>query len=153
FGVSTPSRGKTALAWSGGTWPALTAAQLPIDSGDDFLSVTVYFEPIAPGEFRSTLYVQSDDLFSPERAVVLTGRSHTAGPCAFRVDPESGIEFGNVPVGNGAVLGFRFENTGSTQCAVKDIHVDNDAGGVYFMPGGPIAGGFLGPTDAFSAQV
>src|SRR5258708_11165654 len=49
--------------------------------------------------------------------------------------------------------GFRVENTGRTICAVRDIHLSNDAGGAFCMPGGPLAGGVVGLDAAFSAQI
>jgi hypothetical protein len=153
FDISTPKQGAGPEAWSGGAWPTLTAADIPIAPGADYLDLRLYFQPLSVGSFQATLYVQTDDLFNPERAVTLVGRARTSGPCTFRVDPQPVMEFGNVPVGHGAVLGFRFEDTGTTECAVKDIHLANTAGGAFFMPGGPIVGGVLEPTDAFSAQV
>ena len=56
------------------------------------------------------------------------------------------LDFGNVPAGSGAVLGFRFENAGGAECAVKDIHLSDDAGGAFFMPGGAITGGSVART-------
>jgi hypothetical protein len=55
FGVTNPSRGRTELAWSGGAWPALTAADLEIQPGEDSIDVRVFFEPTAEGEFRAEL--------------------------------------------------------------------------------------------------
>jgi len=36
---------------------------------------------------------------------------------------------------------------------VKDIHLSQDAGGAFFMPGGALAGGVLEQNDAFSAMI
>lgn len=152
FGASPPLRGKTPSAW-GGSWPTLTADALPIAPGADALDVKVSFAPLAEGTFEAHLFFQSDDLFSPEREVVVTGRARTSGPCSFRLLPQPALNFGNVPAGTGAVLGFRFENAGTAECAVKDIHLSADAGGAFFMPGGALAGGVLEENDAFSAMI
>lgn len=152
FGAQPPLRGKTAYAWSG-SWPTLGADALPIAPGTDALDVKVAFQPVAEGTFQATLFFQSDDMFSPERQVVVTGHAHTSGPCSFRLLPQPRLDFGNVPQGSGAVLGFRFENAGTAECAVKDIHLSQDAGGAFFMPGGALAGGVLEKDDAFSAMI
>jgi hypothetical protein len=153
FNVSVPFRGKKTYPYSAGTWPELTAPNLDIAPGADWLDVQVYFEPTGPGEFRGTITFVSDDLFNPERSITVTGRARTSGPCTFRMLPEKMLDFGNVQVGSGAVLGFRFENTGRAECAVKNIRVSNDAKGVFFMPGGTIAGGPVPWDSAFSWQV
>lgn len=153
FNVSPPMRGKQVYPYSGGAWPAWIAPNLPIAPGSDYLDVKVYFEPTAPGEFQGTITFLSDDLFNPERSITVTGRAHASGPCTYRLLPQPQIDFGDVPVGHGAVLGFRFENTGAAECAVKNIQLSNDAQGAFFMPGGPITGGVVIPEAAFSAQV
>jgi hypothetical protein len=153
FGVSAPRRGAVETPWlEGSSWPLLNLAPLPLLPGDDGLDVEVYFEPGTAGAFSASLVVLSDDLFHPERVVALSGRARESGPCTFEVTP-SVIDFGNVPVGRGAVLGFQFRNEGSTECAVKDIAISESAGGVFFMPGGPIVGGAVPFDSAFSAQV
>lgn len=153
FGVSPPFRGATVYPWAAGSaWPQLPAA-VEIAPGADFLDVTVFFQPDRTGELRAELAFRADDPFTPERTVVVTGRARPIGPCRFRVLPEGRLDFGNVPVGRGAVLGFRFENTGDEECAVKDIHLSRDAGGAFFMPGGPLAGGVVLREDSFAAQI
>jgi len=153
FNVSWPFRGKQSFPYSAGAWPAFTVPGLDIAPGTDFLDVKVYFEPSAAGDFQGTVSFVSDDFFNPERSLTVLGRAHAAGPCTFRVLPEPSLDFGNVPVGQGAVLGFRFENTGGVECAVKNIHLSEDAQGVFFMPGGALTGGSVLPHAAFSAQV
>ena len=154
FSISEPSRGRQVLAWSPGTaWPELGAPDLPIAPGSDYLQTIVYFQPDLPGDFRVRVGYLSDDRFNPERPLVAIGHAYQAGPCSYRILPANVLDFGDVPPGTGAVLGFRFENIGRTICAVRDIHLSNDAGGAFFMPGGPLAGGVVGLDDAFSAQI
>jgi len=153
FSVSAPFRGKQTYPYSGGTWPSYTSPNLDLAPGSDYLDVKVYFEPTSAGDFTGTITFLSDDLFNPERSITVTGRAHSAGPCTYRVLPQGSIDFGNVQVGRGAVLGFRFENTGGTECAVKNIHLSDDAKGVFWMPGGDLTGGSVLPNTAFSAQV
>ncbi|MFZ5472107.1 MAG: choice-of-anchor D domain-containing protein [Myxococcota bacterium] len=154
FSVSVPFRAGAPLAWSSGTaWPSLAAPALPIAPGSDGIDLRVSFAPMREGALRAELVVLTDDLFEPERVVVLTGRARPIGPCVFRVLPQGVLDFGNVPTGAGAVLGFRFENAGTEECAVKDIHLSDDAGGAFFMPGGPLAGGVVLRDDSFAAQI
>lgn len=160
FSVSTPFRGnpKTPTAtypWTtDSSWPQLDAMQpVAIAPGADAVDLKAFFNPDKPGEFRATFVFRSDDMFFPERTVTVTGRARESGPCQFALKPASAIDFGAVWVNRGAVLGFFFENTGTTECAVKDIHLSNDAGGVFFMPGGQLAGGSIPWATAFSAQI
>lgn len=153
FDVSEPFRGRQRYPYSGGAWPAYAVADLPIAPGEDSVDVKVYFEPLTPGEHRAEVLVRTDDLFSPERAVVVTGRARPSGTCTLRLSPHPLLDFGVVQTGRGAVQGFRFENVGAQECAVKDIHLSRDAGGAFFMPGGPLTGGVVLPGSAFSAQI
>lgn len=154
FGAGAPRRGAQALAWTAGTaWPALGADNLPIAPGGDAIDVPIYFEPQAPGPFEATLYFGSDDPFTPERTVKVTGRARASGPCVYELRPQPAIDFGNVVPGRGAVLGFYFKNVGPAECAVKDIHLSKTAGGAFFMPGGALTGGVVPYDTAFSAMV
>ncbi|MBI3180643.1 MAG: choice-of-anchor D domain-containing protein [Myxococcales bacterium] len=154
FKISPPMRGGLAFPWlPGSAWPDLRAADLPIAPGTDYLDLKVYFEPASPGPARVELVFLSDDLFHPERTIAVTGDAYPVGPCSFRVLPAGKLDFGNVPTGKGAVLGFRFENAGTNPCAVKDIHLSADGGGVFFMPGGALTGGVVLRDDSFAAQV
>ncbi|HEY0095746.1 MAG TPA: hypothetical protein VGB96_15555, partial [Archangium sp.] len=154
FSVVVPLRGMVPQPWTAGTaWPALGADNLPIAPGTDALDLTVYFEPKGAGPWTATLVLVSDDLFNPEREIVLTGRARATGPCVFELHPQPLLDFGNVEPGRGAVLGFYFRNPGREECAVKDIHLSNDGGGAFFMPGGKLAGGVVPYDSAFSAMI
>lgn len=154
FSVGVPMRGKQPYAWKAGTaWPDLGAEDIPIAPGTDALDLTVYFEPKSEGPWQATLVLVSDDLFTPERTIVLTGRARATGPCVYELKPQPMLDFGNVEPGRGAVLGFYFRNPGRDECAVKDIHLSNDGGGAFFMPGGPLAGGVVPYDSAFSAMI
>jgi hypothetical protein len=154
FSVDVPMRGTRAHAWKAGTaWPALGADDIPIAPGTDALDLKVYFEPKGPGPWQATLVLVSDDLFTPERTIVLTGRARATGPCVYELKPQPLLDFGNVQPGRGAVLGFYFRNPGRAECAVKDIHLSNDGGGAFFMPGGRLAGGVVPYDSAFSAMI
>ncbi|OJH42073.1 choice-of-anchor D domain-containing protein [Cystobacter ferrugineus] len=154
FSVDVIQRGKAPQPWKpGSAWPALEAEDLPIAPGTDALDLTVYYEPKAPGAWRASLVLVSDDLFNPERTILLTGSARETGACVFTLKPQPEMDFGNLEPGRGAVLGFRFDNAGRAECAVKDIHISNDAGGAFTMPGGKIVGGVVPFDTAFSAMV
>ncbi|MBS2027154.1 MAG: choice-of-anchor D domain-containing protein [Deltaproteobacteria bacterium] len=132
------------------------SAHLPVVAsvapGAAAIQVAVDFAPIVPGTFSGVLHIQSNDPATPILDIPVAGSAHAAGPCAFKLTPIK-LDFGNVPPGSGAVLGFRFEDTGSHECAVKDIQLSSTSDPAFFMPGGALVGGDLFPTDAFSAQV
>ncbi|HYV50037.1 MAG TPA: choice-of-anchor D domain-containing protein [Myxococcaceae bacterium] len=153
FNVSPPFRGTTSYPYSGGGWPAWTAADVPIAPGNDFLDVKVYFEPLQPGDFTAEVLITTSDQFNPVRSVTVHGTAHRVGTCRYLLSPLPRIDFGVVQPRFGAVLGFRFDNVGTEECAVKDIHVSDDGGGAFFMPGGPLTGGSVPVQSAFSAQV
>jgi hypothetical protein len=153
FGAELPNHAGTVVPWSDGAWPHYDVPYIPIGPGADYVDQKVWFAPIQPGDFSATVVIASDDFLHPTRTVLLMGKAYSAGPCTFTVAPSDKIDFGNIPVGSGAVLGFRFQNTGTTLCAVKDIELSDDDHGAFFMPGGYIPGGAVGPNDAFSAQV
>ncbi len=158
FAVSRPFRGDAPnppeVPWAAGTaWPALELQPAePVAPGADALRLRFTFAPDREGPFAAEVRVQSDDLFFPERVLTLTGQGRASGPCSYAVTP-AGVDFGLVPPGTGAVLGFHFVNTGPAECAVKDVRVSADAGGAFFMPGGPIPGGTVPTASAFSSQV
>jgi hypothetical protein len=153
FGVDVPKRGTQAYPWSSGTWPSLQANSIPIAPGNDALELTIYFEPKDAGSHQTTLTLISSDPFTPERTIVLTGRARASGPCVYELRPQPALDFGNIPPGRGAVLGIYMRNPGRAECAVKDIHISNNAGGAFFMPGGPLTGGVLPYDTSFSTQV
>jgi hypothetical protein len=153
FSVDVPKRGTQAYPWRSGTWPALEASALPIAPGNDALELTIYYEPRDAGSHQATLTLLSSDPFTPERTIVLTGRARASGPCEYELRPQPALDFGNIPPGRGAVLGIYMRNPGRAECAVKDIHISNSAGGAFFMPGGPLTGGVLPYDTSFSTQV
>lgn len=154
FNVGAPTRKDgTEVPWSGGAWPELTAANVAIAPGDDYVDVTVYFQPTAAGEFEAKLLFKSDAVFNAEREVTLKGSAWDTGICKWKVLPWPELNFGNVPESQEGIMGFRFENAGTDICAVKDIHISNDGGGVFFMPGGALTGGVVLQDDAFSAMI
>ncbi|NTX33960.1 choice-of-anchor D domain-containing protein [Myxococcus sp. CA033] len=153
FSVDVPTRGTQRYPWTAGAWPAFESGGLEIAPGNDALELKVYFEPTSEGSFQARLSVRSDDVFNPEREVILTGRARTSGPCVYELRPQPVMDFGNVVPGRGAVLGFYFRNPGRAECAVKDVHLSNDANGAFFMPGGKLTGGVVLYDTAFSAMV
>ncbi len=140
--------------WVAGTlWPALESPNVPIAPGTDYLDVQVFFNPTAPGVFEGQVFFRSDDLFNPERVVRVRGEAFDAGTCVGRIVPVPQLDFGKVLPDEWAILGFRFENMGTETCAVKDIRLSNDGGGVFSMPGGELTGGVVLQDDAFSAMI
>lgn len=136
-----------------GAWPTLELPPVALPPGAPSASLMVFFEPTEPGTFNATIHLRTDDPFTPTRALTVTGRAYEVGTCEWQVLPTPMIDFGNVPPGWGAALGFSFRNTGEEVCAVKDIELANDGGGAFFMPGGAVTGGVVPPGTGFSAMV
>lgn len=152
FGVRDLDRAGTPHPWTG-TWPNLTVPPAAIAPGSDFLSLGVFFEPTQVGDFAATIHLHTDDPFTPTRSLTVIGSAYEVGNCRWRLRPSGRVDFGNVPPGWGAVLGFTFENTGTEVCAVKDIELADDGGGAFFMPGGTLTGGVIPPGTGFSAMI
>jgi len=136
-----------------GAWPTLDLPPVSLPPGAPSASLMVFFEPTEPGAFSATIYLRTDDPFTPARALTVTGRAYEVGTCEWSVLPTPMIDFGNVPPGWGAALGFSFRNTGEEVCAVKDIELADDGEGAFFMPGGAVTGGVVPPGTGFSAMV
>jgi hypothetical protein len=154
FGVTAPRGDGVEHAWSGGAWPELTAPDLQIAPGSDYLEVQVTFNPVGVGAFESTVtFITDDPNVAEHRVVTVRGTAYDPGLCAWRVLPWPALEFGNVAPSGEGILGFRFENAGSDTCAVKDIHLSNTGGGAFFMPGGALTGGVVPFESAFSAMI
>ncbi|MDQ3262915.1 MAG: choice-of-anchor D domain-containing protein [Myxococcota bacterium] len=156
FQVSAPFRDRVQYPWEAGSaYPELRQPSpgIAIAPGTDSLDLKVFYEPSLVGDVTMTLVFRSDDMFAPEHTVTITGRGRTGPACEWEVLPSPVLDFGNVEVGRGAVLGFRFANTGVTDCAVKDIRLTNNAGGAFWMPGGELTGGTLGRGGYFSPQI
>lgn len=123
---------------------ALTAGQA--------LDVTVFFDPSQAAPLGGQLTVDSSDGSSPQVVIPVTGSGRSVMPCQFALSPNQ-LDFGNVPPGSGAVLGLRFTNQGQDVCAVRNVHVEQNADGAFFMPGGSIPSLLLYPGDSFQTQI
>jgi hypothetical protein len=114
--------------------------------------LTVDFAPILNGQVAAQLTITSSDNLAPIVTVPLTGMGRLTAPCQFSVTPST-VNFGTVAPGAGAVLGVRFTNTGNDQCALRDLHISDDADGAFFLPGGVLRGLVVYPGEGFATQV
>ncbi|MEQ9495656.1 MAG: choice-of-anchor D domain-containing protein [Deltaproteobacteria bacterium] len=80
----------------------------------------VTIEPQVDGMVESTLRLTTNDLSDPTPEVVLVGEGITLPPCAYTVTPPN-INFGNVPLSEAPLLGFRVENVGNDVCLMNDV--------------------------------
>src|SRR5262249_6762047 len=120
-------------------------------AGDE-IRIKVFYEPTRPGAATATYRIQTSAL----RGDVLLqfgGTAQQYAPCSLEVKPSPVLDFGTLPPGQGAVLGLRLRNIGQELCAVKNVPIADDAGGVFFMPGGTLDGVLMSPGDYFSFQV
>jgi Abnormal spindle-like microcephaly-assoc'd, ASPM-SPD-2-Hydin len=140
---------------AGGAVPfSVVPAQLPrtLRAGEE-MNLRVYYEPTAAGAHTAVLRVQSSGVTLNEIPVELKGRARVYPPCQVRITPVA-LDFGTIPPGRGAVLGVKVEHLDGNVCAVKNVGLVNDGGGVFSMPGGRIEGLLMyGAGEAFSFQV
>lgn len=129
------------------------AGQFPVTlaSGQE-VNLTVYFEPTRAGGATATFAIK-DSVYPGQVLLQLGGNAEDHLPCELAVTPVGGLDFGTVPPGSGAVLGFKLKNTGSDLCPVKNIRLIDTGGGAFGMPGGEIDGVVMWPGDWFSFQV
>jgi hypothetical protein len=128
--------------------PALPLALQP----GALVDLPVLFAPTSPGSFQAILTIGSSDGEVPTVQIPLSGGAQPALPCAVRVTP-SQIDFGTVQPDRGAVLGFKVVNEGRDVCAIKDLSVPDDAGGLFSLVGAPAPGVELAPGDSFVREV
>ncbi|WNG38346.1 choice-of-anchor D domain-containing protein [Archangium violaceum] len=112
----------------------------------------VFFEPSREGAAAGRL-VMTTDVYSGETTELdFTGNAERHAPCQVAITPAA-VDFGTVAPGYGAVLGVKVANTGADLCAVKNIRLRDDGGGVFSLPGGELDGLVLWPGDYFSLMV
>lgn len=115
------------------------------------MQVKVYFEPARAGDAGGYVRVYSS-VYSGAFRVGVNGRARVSASCIVSLTPPA-LDFGTVPPTYGAVLGVKVRNQGTDVCAVKNIKLNNDAGGAYSLPGGGIDGLIMNPGDYFSFMV
>ncbi len=116
------------------------------------MMVRAFFEPTRPGPAAAALIVRSNAAGAPSARVSLQGIGREHAPCDVEITPGL-VDFGTVPPGAGAVLGIKVTNRGGDICAVKNVQLQSDGGGVFHLPGGPLDGLIMDPGNAFSFQV
>ncbi len=99
------------------------------------LVVKVFYEPTRPGPASAVIDVHSTANAGTLVRATVAGRARLYPPCDLVFTPPA-IDFGTVPPGRGAVLGVKLTNRGASLCAVKNIHLSDDAGGSFRLPGG-----------------
>jgi hypothetical protein len=116
------------------------------------LSFKVFYEPTREGAAAGRL-VMTTDLYSGNTTELdFTGLAERHAPCQLAVTPAT-VDFGTVESGSGAVLGVKVANVGADLCAVKNIRLHDDGGGVFSLPGGELDGLIIWPGDYFSFMV
>ncbi len=116
------------------------------------LTLTVFFEPTSAGPHFGTLTIDAAEPGAGPVAVGLSGSAFPVQPCELVVTPTA-LDFGTVLPGWGAVLAVRFVNGGADLCPIKNLHLTDDAGGAFLLPGGALEGVLMPPGGAFSVMV
>lgn len=139
----------------GGGEPQFTLPPQPLPvrlASGESLSLDVAYEPTREGPAEALLRVVTDVYTGQHGLVRLSGQAELHGPCELHLSPEV-VDFGTVVPGRSAVLGVKVENRGLEVCPVKNIRLSSDAGGVFSLPGGELAGGVVWPGNWFSLMV
>lgn len=132
---------------------SIKPGQLPrtLASGEE-MDLVAYYEPTRAGGATAT-FTLANSVYPGEVPLQLGGTADDHLPCQLAVTPVDGLDFGTVPPGSGAVLGFKLMNKGSDLCPVKNIRLTDDGGGAFGMPGGEIDGVVMWPGDWFTFAV
>ncbi|MFE8597384.1 choice-of-anchor D domain-containing protein [Archangium violaceum] len=112
----------------------------------------VFYEPMRVGAAAGRLVMTTDVYTGNTTELDFTGLGEPHLPCQLAVTPAT-VDFGTVEPGYGAVLGVKVANVGTDLCAVKNIRLSDDGGGVFSMPGGALDGVIIWPGDYFSYMV
>ncbi len=116
------------------------------------LSFKVFFEPTRAGRSAVTLVLDTDVYTGLPTQLAFSGMAEVHAPCAVAITPAV-LDFGTVEPTRGAVLGIKVANPGRDLCAVKNIRLRDNGGGVFQLPGGDLDGLVMWPGDSFSFMV
>ncbi len=112
----------------------------------------VFYEPTRVGAAAGRLVMTTNVYTGITAELDFTGFAERHAPCEVAVTPMA-VDFGTVVPGKGAVLGIKVENQGTDLCAVKNLRLRDNGGGVFSMPGGELDGLIMWPGDWFSFMV
>jgi hypothetical protein len=116
------------------------------------VNLKVFYEPTRAGAAAGRLVMSTDVYTGNTTELDFTGFARVHAPCMVEVTPAA-VDFGTVVPGKGAVLGIKVANRGGDLCAVKNIRLHDNGGGVFSMPGGELDGLIILPGDWFSFMV
>ncbi len=112
----------------------------------------VFYEPVRAGPASDVLVIRTDAYNGATVRLTTRGSARVYPPCQLVLTPEA-LDFGTVPPRRGAVLGIKVLNAGGDDCAIKNLHLADDGGGTFRMPGGAFDGLIIPPGNFFSFQV
>ncbi|PTL78361.1 choice-of-anchor D domain-containing protein [Vitiosangium sp. GDMCC 1.1324] len=116
------------------------------------VNLKVFYEPSREGAAAGRLVMTTDVYSGGLTELDFTGFAEKHAPCKVAVTPMA-VDFGTVVPGYGAVLGVKVMNTGTDLCAVKNIRLRDNGGGVFSLPGGELDGLIMWPGNWFSFMV
>jgi len=116
------------------------------------VNVKVFYEPTREGGATGTLTLTTNAFNAGVVQLDLRGHATRHAPCQLAITPMA-LNFGTVPPTRGSVLGVKVENRGYDLCAVKNIRMRDNGGGVFRLPGRELDGLIVYPGNWFSFQV
>ena len=143
-----------AISFSDGDTSQFAFVQVPLPqilAANQEINVKFFFEPTRAGGATVNVTIQSeiDGIFTSR--VQLGGIGVDYPPCTLSLTPPS-VDFGTLLPGKGGVLGVKVTNQGSALCAIRDVHVVEDAAGLFTMPGGPVDGVVLNQASTLPSK-
>ena len=116
------------------------------------LTFRVWFEPTREGEHATGVGIRTSGFRGSLARVEVSGRATAHAPCDLRVTPER-LDFGTVRPGEEGILAIKIHNVGGDVCPVKNIELNDSAGGRFTLPGGRINGVIVHAGYYFSFMV
>lgn len=116
------------------------------------VNLKVFYEPTREGDATGALILTTNAFNAGTVQLDFHGTAERHAPCDLVITPQA-VNFGTVPPNRGSVLGVKVENRGYDLCAVKNIRLRDDGGGVFRMPGRELDGLIMHPGNWFSFQV
>jgi len=116
------------------------------------LNLKVFYEPTREGPSTGALVLTTNAFNAASVRLDFRGQAQRHEPCQLAITPTA-VNFGTVPPRRGAVLGVKVENRGRDLCAVKNVRMRDDGGGVFRLPGRELDGLIVYPGNWFSFQV
>lgn len=144
---------KATITGAGGPFTVTFPQPITIDLGRAATLPLVY-APTAEASDADVLVLETNDSDSPTVSVALSGKGRALPPCQLTTIPANGtLAFGNVDRGRRAVLPFALRNSGTDDCIVDTLALDEASDPVFTLVDGAVDERVLRPGDTWNVAV